>query len=293
MVPEEMEANDTDEVVKVPSGKGLGTDKTGTDSVEQELESGEKGFASDIVEHQSFKSAWKIGINTVFAQKLVMLDVVALECHGVRDTDRDVGNDGKTLVGPDRFQCEVVGDFVNGEKDVLVGCASDNVGGKEHGEGEGMVRLEIKRERQLEAEDGKDKRKGDGSRTHELSDLFDGQGLAMAVCNWLREWHTSGCAFSIAIRLDLWGSSVVIQRKSGCGSTKDSSVAGVCELELVSSDTSSSLSEGSAELRTGEGEEEGREGGAWRERGVAWGGTSGKTTGSIVGGKRSGEVKMR
>lgn len=172
MVPEEMEANDTDEVVKVPSGKGLGTDKTGTDSVEQELESGEKGFASDIVEHQSFKSAWKIGINTVFAQKLVMLDVVALECHGVRDTDRDVGNDGKTLVGPDRFQCEVVGDFVNGEKDVLVGCASDNVGGKEHGEGEGMVRLEIKRERQLEAEDGKDKRKGDGSRTHELSDFW-------------------------------------------------------------------------------------------------------------------------
>lgn len=35
---------------------------------------------------------------------------------------------------------------MNGEKDVLVGCASDDVGGKEHGEGEGMVRPEIERE---------------------------------------------------------------------------------------------------------------------------------------------------
>lgn len=86
----------------------------------------------------------------------------------------------------------------------------------------------------------------------------------MAVCNWVREWLTSGCAFSIAIRLDLWGSSVVIQRKSGYWSTKDSSsVAGVCALELVSSDTSSSLSEGSWEGW------EGMEWSAWRERCVA------------------------
>lgn len=54
---------------------------------------------------------------------------------------------------------------------------------------------------------------------------------------------------------------------------------------MVSSDKSCSLSEGSAELRTGEGDEEGREGGVWRERGAACGGTSGKTTGSIVGGE--------
>lgn len=68
---------------------------------------------------------------------------------------------------------------MDGEKDVLVGCASDDVGGKEHGEGKGMMRLEIERERQLEAEDGKDKRECDGCRTHELPDLFlTGKGLA-------------------------------------------------------------------------------------------------------------------
>lgn len=39
-----------------------------------------------------------------------------------------------------------MGDFVNGEKDVLVGCVFDDVGGKEYGEGEGMVRFEIERE---------------------------------------------------------------------------------------------------------------------------------------------------
>lgn len=61
---------------------------------------------------------------------------------------------------------------MDGEKDVLVGCASDDVGGKEHGEGEGMMRLEIERERQLEAEDGKDKRECGASRTHELPDLW-------------------------------------------------------------------------------------------------------------------------
>lgn len=87
MVPEEVEANNTDEVVEMPPGKGLGTNKAGTDSVEQELERGEKGFAGDIVEHQSLESAWKIGIDTVFAQKFVMLDVVAFERHGIRDTD--------------------------------------------------------------------------------------------------------------------------------------------------------------------------------------------------------------
>lgn len=86
MVPEEVEANDTDEVVKVPPGKGLGTNKTRTNSVEQELERGEKGFTGDIVKHQSLESAWEIGINTVFTQKFVMLNVVTFECHGIRDT---------------------------------------------------------------------------------------------------------------------------------------------------------------------------------------------------------------
>lgn len=86
MVPEEVEANDTDEVVKVPPGKGLGTNKTWTNSVEQELERGEKGFTGDIVEHQSLELAWEIGINTVFTQKFVMLNVVTFECHGIRDT---------------------------------------------------------------------------------------------------------------------------------------------------------------------------------------------------------------
>lgn len=87
MVPEEVEANNTDEVVEMPPGKGLGTNKAGTDSVEQELERGEKGFAGDIVEHQSLESAWKIGIDTILAQKFVMLDVVTFERHGIRDTD--------------------------------------------------------------------------------------------------------------------------------------------------------------------------------------------------------------
>lgn len=58
------------------------------------------------------------------------------EGSAVRDTDWEVGEDGEEPVRGRGAEGEVVGDFMDGEEEVLVGCCTDDVGGEEERERE-------------------------------------------------------------------------------------------------------------------------------------------------------------
>ena len=95
-------------------------------------------LACHVVQDDSFDAARQVGIDPFLAQELVVLDVIPLESHGVRHADSQVGKDSEDLVGPYRPECEVVRDFVDGKKGILVGCSSDSVRSEEELPGEGM-----------------------------------------------------------------------------------------------------------------------------------------------------------
>lgn len=78
-----------------------------------------------------------------------MLDVVTLECHGVRHTDCQIRDDSQNLVGADRLEGEVVRDFVDRQKGILVQSPSGGIGGEEEREREGVVGAEGESENEL------------------------------------------------------------------------------------------------------------------------------------------------
>lgn len=90
---------------------------------------------------------------------------------GVRDADGKVSEDSECLVGKEGAKGEVVGDFVDGEEEVLVGGAAEDVGG---GEELPMQRMRVPqkpRGAQLRADDEENDPLGQWLVAHELRDL--------------------------------------------------------------------------------------------------------------------------
>lgn len=70
----------------------------GSQGVEKDLESREKGFTSDGVEEEGLESGWQIGIKAIDAQGLVMGEVVGPERGAIWDANWQVCKDGKEAV---------------------------------------------------------------------------------------------------------------------------------------------------------------------------------------------------
>lgn len=119
-------------------------------------DSREKRLSRDIVQHDSFDLARQIRINPIFPQKLVMLDMIPLERHRIRNTNSDIRHHGKDLVGEDTLESEVVRDLVNGEKDVLVCGSTDDVRREEEFPAKWVCMSECVGSSELDAEDEDD-----------------------------------------------------------------------------------------------------------------------------------------
>lgn len=134
-------------------------------------DSREKRLARDVVQHDRLPLARQIGIDPIFAQKLVVLDMIPLERHGIRHADRNVGDHRQQLVRQDPLEREVVCDFVDCQKDVLVGGAADDVRRQEELPREGIGIAEEVRRAELNRKDEQDARRSPPCVTHQLAYL--------------------------------------------------------------------------------------------------------------------------
>ena len=155
-----VENEDAEKVHPVPGSWTLGTYESWSKSVEKQLKRAisvlslflikglgkyhdvrKERLAGHIVEYNRFQSTGKIRIDAIFAQKLVVLDMIALEGHGIRNANGQVGDDGEAFVRSDGSKSEVMRDLVDREKGVLVEGTAYNVGcdGEERGEGVSMT----------------------------------------------------------------------------------------------------------------------------------------------------------
>ena len=101
-------------------------------------------------------------------------EVVGAEGGGVGDSDGEVGEDGQEAIGERGFEGEVVGDFVDGEEEVLVCCGAYYVGGEEKGPGEEGGVAEGVGAGDLQGDDGEDEGDGEGFGAAEFEDLSQG-----------------------------------------------------------------------------------------------------------------------
>ena len=93
------------------------------------------------------------------------------ERSAVGEPDGDVGEDGEDPVGGRGAEGQVVGDFVDGEEEVLVRGRADNVGGQGEGEGQHGGVAERDGAGQLQSDDAEDVVLGQGFGAAELRDL--------------------------------------------------------------------------------------------------------------------------
>ncbi len=93
------------------------------------------------------------------------------ECGAVGDADGEVREYGKEPVGERRAEGKVVGDFVDGEEEVLVGGRADDVGCEQEWPGEDGGRAEEVGAGYLERDDCEDDVFGQWLGTAELGDL--------------------------------------------------------------------------------------------------------------------------
>lgn len=100
-----------------------------------------------------------------------MLDMIPLECHGIRHPDGQIGYHGQQLVGQDLFERQVMRNLVDGEKDVLVARPPDGVCAKEELERQRVGVPEGEGGGELDGEDEEDERRGGLGVTHQLADL--------------------------------------------------------------------------------------------------------------------------
>lgn len=97
------------------------------------------------------------------------------EGSAVGDADGKVGKDGEEAVGGAVLEGQVVGDFVDGEEEVLVGRGADNVGNGPEFERPKGRRLEIDGEGDLKGDDASDDVFGQRLGATELCDLGSGK----------------------------------------------------------------------------------------------------------------------
>lgn len=67
-----------DDVEEVPFRQTLCADESGTEGVEEDLESREEHFAEDVVQQDQLQARWEVSVYAVLTLELVVLNVVAL-----------------------------------------------------------------------------------------------------------------------------------------------------------------------------------------------------------------------
>lgn len=122
-----------DNVEEVDLGEGQVVDEHGPQGVEEDLAGAEEGLAGDGVEEDGLEGRGQVSVKAIDAERLVVGEVVGAERGAVGDADGQVGDDGEEAVGGWRAEGEVVGDFVDGEEEVLVGRGADDVGREQEG----------------------------------------------------------------------------------------------------------------------------------------------------------------
>ena len=93
------------------------------------------------------------------------------EGSAVGDANWEVGKDGEEPVRRGGAEGEVVGNFMDGEEEVLVGCCADDVGGEEEREGENCGISKAYGTGQLQCYDPEDHILGQWLRPAEFGDL--------------------------------------------------------------------------------------------------------------------------
>ena len=106
-------------------------------------------LARYIVQYYRFNPTRQIRIYRFLSQKLVMLNVIPLESHRVRYTDRQIGHNGQAFVCFDTLEGEIVRYFVDCKEDVLVCGPADRVRRQEERWGEWVGVSEVIREGKL------------------------------------------------------------------------------------------------------------------------------------------------
>lgn len=132
------------DVEEVDRGEGDAVDGHGAEGVEEDLEGAEEGLAEDGVEDESLEGGGQVRVQAVDAEALVVGEVVGAERGAVGDADGQVGDDGEEAVVQGFPEGEVVGDFVDGEEEVLVGRGAEDVGHQPELPGEeGLIAEEV------------------------------------------------------------------------------------------------------------------------------------------------------
>ena len=111
----------------MPASQLLDTHKARPNSVEKELECGEKRFPQYVVQEHHFNFGRNICVDPVLAQMLVMFNMVWLESHSKRHSRREVCEDCQDPIRCDTFECKVVGNLMNCKKNMLVRCTANQV----------------------------------------------------------------------------------------------------------------------------------------------------------------------
>ena len=83
-----------DDVEDVYSSHGEVVDHHGTDCIENYLERGEKGLSKNGIKEKCFESGWKIRIEPVYSERLMMRQMVRSKSSAVGQADRKVCKDG-------------------------------------------------------------------------------------------------------------------------------------------------------------------------------------------------------
>ncbi len=126
-----VENNLDKDVEEVDLGDIHGVNHHWAKSVEENLEGAKECLSKDGVEEDNFQCGRKVDVETVNAQRLVVCQMVWAERGRVWNADWKVNEDGEHSVGEWRAEGEVMGDFVDGQETVLVGCCADNIGCEE------------------------------------------------------------------------------------------------------------------------------------------------------------------
>ena len=101
-------------VHRVPARQALRTNKARAKGIEKDLEYGKERLASNVVEQHELEPRRQISVDAILTEILVVLHVVALEHHCVRDRNGQVDKYCPQPIGTDGAKSKIVGNLVDG-----------------------------------------------------------------------------------------------------------------------------------------------------------------------------------
>lgn len=158
-------------VQEVDLGQGNAVHGHGAEGVEEDLEGAEEGLSKNGVEEEGFKGGRKISIEAIDAEGLVVGKMVGSEGSAIGDANGKIGEDGDQTVGHRVPEGQVMGDFVDGEEEVLVSGGTEDITDSPELPRPKGRRLEEASEDDLEGDDAEDDPFGQWFGTAELRDL--------------------------------------------------------------------------------------------------------------------------